>query len=72
MEGILVKNEEINETDCEEVNEDKNVDEGVLGTKLRTKSKSAMKGSDKLGFLTWLKRYIIDIVWDCEMLQTYI
>ena len=49
MERILVKYEEVSETDSEGVMEEKEkFDEEGLNTKLRPKSKSAMKGSEQL------------------------
>ena len=47
--------------------EEKYYEEG-LNTKLRSKSKSAMKGSEQLeSFLTQVERELLSIGWDTEM-----
>ena len=64
-----LKYEEGSETDCEGVMEEEGkFDEEGLNTKLRPKSKSAMKGSDQLeSFLTQVERELLSIGWDTEM-----
>lgn len=64
-----LKYEEGSETDSEGVMEEEEIyDEEGLNTKLRPKSKSAMKGSDQLeSFLTQVERELLSIGWDTEM-----
>ena len=63
-----LKYEEGSETDSEGVMEKDNFDKKGISNNLRPKSKSAMKGSDKLeSFLTQVKIELLYIGWDIEM-----
>ena len=60
-----LKYEEGGETDSEGVMEKDNFDKKGISNNLRPKSKSSMKGSDKLeSFLTQVKIELLSIVWD--------
>ena len=63
------KYEEGSEADSEGMmEEEEKFDEKGLNTKLRPKSKSSMKGSEKLeSFLTQVERELLFIGWDTEM-----